>query len=117
MAPEISATAGFGYDGEMANGWMWGVGGDVLYSDDYNASAMGHPYAMRDSYTLVNAMAYVGSGNWMLKLLGKNLSDEMVISGNLEGASSGAAAGRSQADLIGYGGPGRTVELQLRLSF
>ena len=62
-------------------------------------------------------MAYVGSGNWMLKLLGKNLSDEMVISGTLEGASSGAAAGRSQADLIGYGGPGRTIELQLRLSF
>ena len=53
----------------------------------------------------------------MLKLLGKNLSDEMVISGTLEGASSGAAAGRSQADLIGYGGPGRTIELQLRLSF
>ena len=117
MAPELSATAGFSYDGEMANGWMYGIGGDVLYSDEYNASAMGHPYAIRDSYTLVNAMAYVGSGNWMLKLLGKNLSDEMVISGNLEGASSGAAAGRSQADLIGYGGPGRTIELQLRLSF
>jgi len=50
-------------------------------------------------------------------LLGKNLSDEMVISGTLEGANSGAIAGRSQADLIGYGGPGRTVELQLRLSF
>jgi iron complex outermembrane receptor protein len=117
MAPELSATGGFSYDAEMSNGWMWGIGGDVLYSDEYNASAMGHPYAMRDSYTLVNAMAYLGSGNWMLKLLGKNLSDEMVISGNLEGASSGAAAGRSQADLIGYGGPGRTIELQLRLSF
>lgn len=117
MAPELSASAGFSYDGELENGWMWGIGGDLLYSDEYMASAMGHPFSWRDSYVLFNALAYVGSGNWQLKLMGKNLGDEMVISGNLEGASSGAASGRSQADLIGYGGPGRTIELQLRLSF
>jgi len=117
MAPELSGTAGFSYDAEMDNGWNWGIGGDLLYSDEYNASAMGHPYAWRDSYVLYNAVAYVGGDNWQLKLLGKNLGNEMVISGTLEGANSGAIAGRSQADLIGYGGPGRTVELQLRLSF
>jgi len=117
MAPELSGTAGFSYDAEMDNGWNWGIGGDLLYSDEYNASAMGHPYAWRDSYVLYNAVAYLGGDNWQLKLLGKNLGNEMVISGTLEGANSGAIAGRSQADLIGYGGPGRTVELQLRLSF
>lgn len=117
MAPEISASVGFSYDSELSNGWAWGLGSDVLYSDEYNASAMGHPYGWRGSYTMINAVAYLGNGPWQLKLLGKNLSEEMVISGFIEGASSGAAAGRSQADLIGFGSPGRTVELQLRLSF
>ena len=117
MAPEWSGNIGVSYDGEMSNGWTYGVGADMMYSDEYNASAMGHPYAWRDAYTLFNAMAYVGNENWQVKLLGKNLSEEMVISGALEGANSGAIAGRSQADLIGYGGPGRTIELQLRLSF
>lgn len=117
MAPELSASMGFSYDSELANGWAWGLGGDLLYSDEYNASAMGHPYGWRGSYTMLNAVAYLGNGPWQLKLLGKNLSEEMVISGFIEGASSGAAAGRSQADLIGFGSPGRTIELQLRLSF
>ena len=117
MAPEWSGNLGFSYDGELDNGWTFGIGGDMMYSDRYNASAMGHPEGWRPSYTLYNAMAYVGGDNWQVKLLGKNLSEEMVISGALEGANSGAIAGRSQADLIGYGGPGRTVELQLRLNF
>ena len=81
MAPEISANAGFSYDGELTDPWMWGLGGDILYSDEYNASAMGHPYGWRDRYTLVNAMAYVGAANWQVKLLGKNLSNEMVRDG------------------------------------
>jgi len=119
MAPEWSASAGFNYDGELANGWTWGIGGDMMYSDDYNASALGHPYAWRESYTLLNAMAYVAGADdrWQLKLMGKNLTDEMVISGCLEGANSGAVSGRSQADLIGYGGPGQTIELQLGVKF
>jgi len=49
--------------------------------------------------------------------MGKNLTDEMVSSDMLEGASSGAAAGCSQADLIGCGGPGRTLDAQLTLRF
>lgn len=119
MAPEWSASAGISYDTSLANGMGIGFGADALLSDEYNASALGHPGGLRDSYTLLNAMAYIASSDerWQLKVMGKNLTDEMVISGMLEGASSGAAAGRSQADLIGYGGPGRTLEAQLTLRF
>ena len=60
-----------------------------------------------------NASLYLAGAEdrWQAQLLGKNLSDEMVISGMLEAAFSGA--GRSQADLIGYANLPRTVALQL----
>lgn len=119
MAPELSASFGLSWDAELSNGWSYGFGIDMLYSDDYNASALGHPYGWRDSYTLYNGMFYLAGvdNKWQFKVLGKNLGDEQVISGMLEGANSGAAAGRSQADLIGYGGPGKTIEAQISYRF
>ena len=119
MAPEWSASAGFSYEGSFENGWIYGIAADALYSDDYNASAFAHPFAGRDSYALLNASAYIAGqeGQWELQLLGKNLTDEMVISGLVEGPGSGAAAGRGQADLAGYAGPGRTLTMQLTVRF
>jgi iron complex outermembrane receptor protein len=119
MAPEWTGSIGLSYDTELSNGMGIGFGGDMLYSDKYNASAMGSPFGWRDSYTLFNAMAYIEAADesWQWKLLGKNLSEEMVISGMLEGANSGAVAGRAHADSIGYGGPGRTIELQFAYRF
>ena len=116
MAPEWTASFGVNYDTELANGWGIGFAVDGLYSDEYNSSALGHPLAWRDSYTLWNASIYLESPDkhWQVQLLGKNLSDELVVSGMLEAAFSGA--GRSQADLIGYGNMPRTVMLRLRYS-
>lgn len=117
MAPEISASFGFNYDGEFSNGMGYGYGADALYSDDYNASALGNPWAEHDSYVMYNAMGYISGSEdaWQLKLLGKNLGDELVVAGVLESAGSGA--GRAYADLIGFAGAGRTVELQLEYRF
>ena len=116
MAPEWTASAGLNYDATLNNGMGWGIAIDALYSDEYNASALGHPLAWRDSYTLWNASVYLAGAEdrWQVQLLGKNLGDEMVISGMLEAAFSGA--GRSQADLIGYANLPRTVALQLTVN-
>ncbi|HEY5624292.1 MAG TPA: TonB-dependent receptor [Gammaproteobacteria bacterium] len=113
MAPKWTASAGFDYRGELGNGWTWGIASDLLFSDDYNASALGHPYAGRDSYVLLNASAYVATVDerWQLQVLAKNLTDEMVISGMLEAA--GSRGNRAYADLVGYGNLPRTVALQL----
>ncbi|MCZ6853738.1 MAG: hypothetical protein O7G86_07445 [Gammaproteobacteria bacterium] len=77
---------------------------------------MGHPFAGRDSYALVNASAYLAGSEerWVLQLLGKNLTEEMVISGMLEAAGSGA--GREYADLVGYGNLPLTFALQLSVN-
>ncbi len=114
MAPEWTASVGINYDTTLSNGWGFGIAVDALYSDEYNASAFGHPNAWRDSYVLTNASIYVSSPDerWQAQLTGKNLGDEMVISGMLEAAFS--SGGRSQADLIGYGGLPRTVALRLK---
>ncbi len=116
MAPEWTASVGVNYDTQLANGWSVGFTVDAQYSDEYNASALGHPLAWRDSYTLWNASTYLESpdGHWQFQLLGKNLTDELVISGMLEAAFSGV--GRSQADLIGYGGLPRTVSFRVKYS-
>ncbi len=116
MAPEWTASVGMNYDHVMGNGWGWGIAMDLLYSDDYNASALGHPFAGRDSYELLNASLYLASPEerWRLQVLGKNLTDELVISGMLEAAGSGA--GREYADLVGYGNLPRTIAVQLSYS-
>ena len=116
MAPEWTASLGLNYNGTFNNGMGWGIGADMIYSDEYNSSALGHPFAWRDSFTLWNAFAYVSGAEdrWLLQLLGKNLTDELVISGMLEAAFSGA--GRSQADLIGYAGVPRTVALRFEVN-
>ena len=119
MAPEWSASFGFTYDGELSNGWNYGIAADALYSDDYNASGFGHPLTMRDGYTMLNASAYIAGeeDKWQLQILGKNLTDEMVVSGVTEAANSGAAIGRSQADIFGYVGPSRTIALELTVRY
>ena len=110
MAPVSSIRS---VRGDLANGWSWGLAADLLYSDDYNASALGHPFAGRDSYVLLNASAYLAGVDerWRLQVLAKNVTDELVISGMLEAA--GSRGTRAYADLVGYGNLPRTVALQL----
>ena len=118
MAPEWTASFGINYDATLNNGMGWGIAVDGLYSDEYNASALGHPYAWRDSYTLWNASVYLAGAEdrWQVQLLGKNLGDEM---GDFRDAGGGIQRCRPVS-----GGPHRdmanlprTVALQFTLNF
>ena len=55
---------------------------DLIYSDDYLASSTLDPNLKQESFTKVNARVAIGSkeGNWDVALVGKNLTDEEVIS-------------------------------------
>ncbi len=121
MAPEWTGSLGFTYDGDLGNNLRWGVAFDALYSDDYTASALGHPFGGRDSFVMTNAAIYLGDqdNTWELKLMGKNLGDEVVINGMLEAAGSRNPAGGpgTHADLIGFAGIPRTLQLQLTYNF
>ncbi|EED34417.1 TonB-dependent receptor [Luminiphilus syltensis NOR5-1B] len=121
MAPEWSGSLGFTYDGELANGMGWGVAFDALYSDDYTASALGNPFAGRDSFIMTNAAVYLRGvdDRWELKLMGKNLGNEVVVNGVLESAGSRNPAGGpgTHADLIGFAGVPKTIQAQLTYNF
>ncbi len=118
MAPEWSASFGLNYDGYFGDGWGYGFALDGLYSDDYNASAFANPNAARDSYTTLNANVYLAGsdGFWQVELTGKNLTDEHIVSGVVDGPSTGIS-GEPYADQMGFTSLPRTVALQLTLRF
>ncbi len=118
MAPEWSASFGLSYDGVMDNGLGYGIGIDGLYSDDYNASGFANPNAARDSYTTLNANVYLAGVDdvWQVEMLGKNLTDEHIVSGVVDGPSTPAPGG-AFADQMGFTSLPRTVAVQLTYRF
>ena len=118
MAPEWAASFGITYDGFIGNGMGYGVALDGIYSDEYNASGFNNPHAMRDAYTTLNASVYLAGADdsWELKLLGKNLTDEHIISGVVDGPSTPVAGGE-YADQIGFTSLPRSLALQLTYRF
>ncbi len=118
MAPEWAASFGVNYDGYFDNGWGYGVALDGLYSDDYNASAFANPHAKRDSYTTLNANLYLAGSDefWKVELMGKNLTDEHIVSGVVDGPSTPAPGG-AYADQLGFTSLPRTLVMQFTLRF
>ncbi len=118
MAPEWTASFGVTYDNYFDNGIGYGIAVDGIYNDDYNASAFANPHSRRDHYTNWNASLYLrGSDDfWELQLLGKNLSNEHIVSGVIDGPSTPVEGG-AFADQIGFTSLPRTVALQLTLRF
>ncbi|MFA7555799.1 MAG: TonB-dependent receptor [Spongiibacteraceae bacterium] len=118
MAPEITASFGVSYSNYLQNGWEYGIALDGIYSDEYNSSGFSNPNAMRDSYTTLNAsISLAGDGRmWELQLLGKNLTDEHIVSGVVDGPSTPLAGGE-YADQMGFTSLPRTLALQLTYRF
>lgn len=118
MAPEWSASFGINYDGFLNNGWSYGIALDGLYSDDYNASAFANPNARRDSFTTYNASLYLAGSEdrWRVQLLGKNLTDEHVVSGVVDGPSTPLPGGE-YADQMGFTALPMTVALQFTYNY
>ena len=118
MAPEWAASFGVSYDGIMDNGLNYGIGLDGIYSDDYNASGFANPNAQRSAYTTWDASIYLSGSDdrWEVKLLGKNLTDEHIISGVVDGPSTPVPGG-AYADQIGFTSLPRTLALQFTARF
>lgn len=118
MAPEWSASFGLSYSGVLDNGWGYDFNLDSLYSDDYNASGFNNPHAMRDSYVTLDASVALSGvdDRWEVRLLGKNLTDEHIVSGVVDGPSTPLPGGE-YADQLGFTSLPRTLALQLTMRF
>ncbi|BFM08294.1 TonB-dependent receptor [Halioxenophilus aromaticivorans] len=118
MAPDWTFSLGINYDNTLENGWEYGISADALYTDETNPSAFANPYAQRDAYTTLNASMYLAGVDrqWQLQLLGKNLTDEHIVSGVVDGPSTPVAGGE-YADQLGFTSLPRTVAVQLTYRF
>lgn len=122
VAPDWTATLGGSYDRPISDALELGLSLDARYSSSYLASGFGQPMSQVEGYTVIDASVRVRTSDarWELALIGKNLTDELYLTGvgdgALTGSGTGTAAGRV-ADQIGYGNLPRTVQLQLSFKY
>ncbi|NIB40362.1 TonB-dependent receptor [Pseudomaricurvus alkylphenolicus] len=96
---------------------------DLIYSDSYLTSPSLDPRTEQDSYTKINARLSLGStdGNWELALIGKNLTDESILTYSAEVPTSSllvsAATGAQGLAYYGFYDRPRSVALQATLRF
>ena len=95
LTPEYSGILSAQYNSPLGNTLRWGWSIDALFSADYLTSSNQDPLQVQSSYTKFNArLSLAGqSGRWEVALVGKNLTDEtiMTLSGDvpLAGATFG----------------------------
>lgn len=117
MAPEWTGTLGIDYSSTM-NGFLVGFSTNAQFIDDYNPSAFNNPWADRDGYTKVDASLYLGdeSDKWRASLIGKNLTDEHIVTGVVDGPSTGFGTATNAgipADQVGFTAMPRTIALEI----
>ncbi|MFQ3201684.1 MAG: iron complex outermembrane receptor protein [Zhongshania sp.] len=79
---DYSGNVGFVYSRTFGDAMEFRAGTDFTFTDDYNSSQNLDPSQIQDGYVRINmrlSLADVGAG-WELALVGKNLTDEAVIS-------------------------------------
>lgn len=73
-APEHQGFISSRYDGALANGWGWFVGGDVTYEGSKYAQI--HNLLETGDRAYVNLRTGIETESWTLMLWGKNLNDD-----------------------------------------
>jgi len=119
FTPEIQATFSADYVYALSEGLELRTVMDLVYSDEYFASPTIDPNLIQDSYVKVNARISLGStdGKWDVALVGKNLTDETVMSfGNQAPTSTTLTGGNGTAYYAFYDRP-MSVALQGTLRF
>lgn len=117
-APRWTATLGVKYDTDVSNGLTAGFGIDSRYSSSYLTSAFGSPLSRQKRYINLDAQMHIRTADerWELALLGKNLTNQFVVTGVTDASGSGRGTGTNVnriADQAGFGAIPRTVALQL----
>lgn len=116
-APRWTGSIGANYEVDLNEAMSVGFAADARYSSSYNASPFNNPIATQPKYVNLDASIFLRSDmGWEVGLIGKNLTNQFVVSGALDspstGSGTGTAAGRL-ADQRGYANLPRTVQLQV----
>jgi outer membrane receptor protein involved in Fe transport len=117
MVSDIQGNVSFDIRVPVGNSLEFGALFNVFYTSEYDASATFDPALVQDAYTMLNARVSIGSqsGRWEIAALGKNLTDERVLSFGgdtpLAGSTFGAKSNYS------FWSRGQTLSLQGILRF
>ena len=117
QAPKWTASLLTDYEFPVAKDLKLGLTTNVRYSDAYETTSIGVPFARQDSYLSLDANLRLSNNEdtWELALIAKNLTNEYVVLGAYDasgtGANTGTAAG-VHSDQTGFFGPRRTMKLQ-----
>ncbi len=90
---------------------------DVTFTDDYPTTPTLDPAQVQDGYTNVNARLAIGGddGLWEVALLGRNLTDEVIVPYSLDTPLAGANFGAQS--VWGFVAEPRTIALQASIGF
>lgn len=117
-APLWTAALGTRYETPVSEGLIMGAAIDSRYSSSYLTSSFGTPLSRQPKYINLDASIRLRAADdrWEIALLGKNLTNQFVVTGVTDGSGSGLRTGTPTgrtADQVGFVSMPRTVQLQL----
>ena len=82
LAPDFTGYLSADYRWMLGDRLRMGLTADLIYSAEYLESLTLDPMAKQDAYAKINARLSLGdaSGRWEVALVGRNLTDETVVS-------------------------------------
>ena len=121
-APEWTGGLQADYETQPMHGLVFGASGNVHFSSSYLGGPFGNPNGRQDAYAVFDASLRVRSenGRWDVALIGKNLTNEYVLTSINDAPSSGSGTGTAagiHSDLVGTVEPPRTVAIQISVHY
>ncbi|MEE4450731.1 TonB-dependent receptor [Novosphingobium resinovorum] len=122
VAPNWTGNLGMNYEMSVGSANKLGFNVDAKYSGSYLASGFGNPLSRQGKYVTLDAGLRFGAedDNWVLALIGKNLTNRFYVTGVVDGPSTGSASGGVtglKADQLGFGTLPRTVMVEVTKRF
>jgi outer membrane receptor protein involved in Fe transport len=117
-APRWSGVLGIDHDRQIAAGLVLGFSTDVRYSDNYSVSPFAQPLDRQSSYVNIDAAIRLRTldRRWTVEAIGKNLTNEFVVTYASDMPSTGTPPGGETgqlADQFALFAPARSVTLQV----
>jgi len=128
VAPKWTGSLGVGYETEVGQGTVFGATLDSRYSSSYLASSFAHPLSGQAKYLTLDGTLRLkfNDERFEIALIGKNLTNQFIVGGSVDGPNTGANTGASQnaatgaaviSDEIGFVNLPRTVQIQASVKF
>ena len=117
MVSDMQGNLTFNYNRPFGNGLEFSGMFDLFFTSDYDASATYDPGLVQTKYSMINLRAAIGSetGSWQIALLGKNITDEKILSFGGDSPLSGSSF-LAKSNYAFYGA-GRTITAQAIFRF